>query len=177
MPFISTKTNVNVPKEKEIQLKERLGQAIAIIPGKSESWLMLAIEGDVPMYFRGDDSAPTAFIEVKIFGSASPDAYSRMTKEELLELVSRQNDAINSLDAQRYDASAVIEHLVQVTHEMHNLRYHDADRSHCQDRVDDWISEMYTKYPIYIVSAEKVNARPENAFEIKKENDDEDTNS
>ena len=81
MPFISTKTNVNVPKEKEIQLKERLGQAIAIIPGKSESWLMLAIEGDVPMYFRGDDSAPTAFIEVKIFGNASPDAYSRMTKE------------------------------------------------------------------------------------------------
>ena len=47
MPFISTKTNVTVTKEKETQLKERLGQAISIIPGKSESWLMLAIEGDI----------------------------------------------------------------------------------------------------------------------------------
>jgi len=29
MPFISTKTNVNVSKEKEIELKEKLGQAIS----------------------------------------------------------------------------------------------------------------------------------------------------
>ncbi|WP_044933281.1 hypothetical protein [Oribacterium sp. NK2B42] len=55
MPFISTKTNVTVTKEKEKQLKERLGQAISIIPGKSENWLMLAIEGDIPMYFGSDD--------------------------------------------------------------------------------------------------------------------------
>lgn len=81
MPFISTKTNVSVTKEKETKLKERLGQAISIIPGKSESWLMLAIEGDVPMYFRGDDSQPVAFIEVKIYGSASPAVYENMTKE------------------------------------------------------------------------------------------------
>lgn len=97
----------------------------------------------------------------------------RMTKEELLELVSRQNDAINSLDEQRYNASAVIEHLVSVSHELHNLRYRDGERSVCQDRLDDWVREMYTKYPIYIVSAEKVDKMPENAFEIKKENDDE----
>ncbi|MCR4611833.1 MAG: hypothetical protein K5644_08045 [Lachnospiraceae bacterium] len=81
MPFISTKTNVSVPKDKEKELKERLGEAIAIIPGKSENWLMLAIEGDVPMYFQGDDSKPVAFIEVKIFGNASSDVYKNMTKE------------------------------------------------------------------------------------------------
>ena len=81
MPFISTKTNVTVTKEKETQIKERLGKAISIIPGKSESWLMLAIEGDIPMYFRGDDSQPTAFIEVKIYGNASSDTYGKMTKE------------------------------------------------------------------------------------------------
>ena len=81
MPFISTKTNVSVSGEKETQLKERLGQAISIIPGKSESWLMLAIEGDIPMYFRGDASQPVAFIEVKIYGNASPDTYKKMTKE------------------------------------------------------------------------------------------------
>lgn len=81
MPFISTKTNVSISKEKEKQLKERLGQAISIIPGKSEAWLMLAFEGDIPMYFRGDDSQPTAFIEVKIFGNASSDVYEKMTGE------------------------------------------------------------------------------------------------
>ena len=59
MPFISTKTNVNVSKEKEVELKERLGQAISIIPGKSENWLMLAIEGVAPdhMYIRYFGSA------------------------------------------------------------------------------------------------------------------------
>lgn len=81
MPFISTKTNVTVSKESEIKLKERLGKAISIIPGKSENWLMLAIEGDIPMYFRGDGSLPTAFIEVKIYGNASSDTYRKMTKE------------------------------------------------------------------------------------------------
>ncbi len=81
MPFISTKTNVTVSKEKETLLKERLGEAISIIPGKSENWLMVAIEGDVPMYFRGDDSQPIAFVDVKIFGGASGQVYEEMTEE------------------------------------------------------------------------------------------------
>ena len=81
MPFISTKTNESVDKEKEIQIKEKLGQAIALLPGKSENWLMLSIEGDVPMYFRGDDSEPVAFVDVKVYGGASSYAYGKMTKE------------------------------------------------------------------------------------------------
>ena len=96
----------------------------------------------------------------------------KMNREELLELISRQREAISSLDVQRYDASAVIEHLVQVTHEMHNLRYHDAERSHRQDRLDDWYREMYTKYPLYLVSAEKMDKMPENPLEIRKETED-----
>ncbi len=81
MPFIETKTNVTVTPDKEKALKERLGQAISLIPGKSEGWLMLAIEGDTHMYFRGDDSQPTAFVEVKIYGNANPDAFRKMTAE------------------------------------------------------------------------------------------------
>ena len=81
MPFIETKTNVTVTPEKEKALKERLGQAISIIPGKSESWLMLAIEGDKPMYFRGDNSQPIAFVDVKIYGGSNPDAFRKMTAE------------------------------------------------------------------------------------------------
>ncbi|WP_026508024.1 phenylpyruvate tautomerase MIF-related protein [Butyrivibrio sp. MC2013] len=81
MPFISTKTSAIITKEQELQLKERLGQAISIIPGKSENWLMLAIEGDIPMYFKGDNSQPVAFIEVKIYGGASSEVYEKMTAE------------------------------------------------------------------------------------------------
>ena len=93
----------------------------------------------------------------------------RMTKEELMELVSRQSEAIDSLNMQRYSSSAVIEHLVRATHEMHDLRYHDAERSNCQDRLDDFVREMYGKYPMYIVSADKVDKMPENPCEIGKE--------
>lgn len=81
----------------------------------------------------------------------------QMTKEELLELASRQNDAINSLDEQRYNASAVIDHLVSATHELHNLRYHDGERNVTQDRLDDWVREMYARHPLYIVPAEEVS--------------------
>ena len=79
MPFINTKTNVTISKEQEITIKERLGQAISLIPGKSESWLMLAIEGDVPMYFRGEGAEPVAYVEVKVYGGATHEACNKMT--------------------------------------------------------------------------------------------------
>ena len=82
----------------------------------------------------------------------------KMTKEELMELVSRQNEAISSLDEQRYHASAVIEHLVRASHEMHDLSYRDSRRSFCQDRLDDFVREMYGKYPMYTVSANVTKA-------------------
>ena len=37
-------------------IKKELGQAIEIIPGKSERWLMISIEPDSRMYFHGDNS-------------------------------------------------------------------------------------------------------------------------
>lgn len=79
MPFINTKTNVKISKEKETILKERLGKAIEIIPGKSENWLMLNFEDNNKMYFRGDDSNNIAFIEVKIYGASTSDTYDKLT--------------------------------------------------------------------------------------------------
>ena len=81
MPFITTKTNVTVSKEKETQLKERLGQAISILPGKSESWLMTGFEDGYHLYFRGDNSEPIAFVEVSVFGSSDKNAFSKLTGE------------------------------------------------------------------------------------------------
>lgn len=86
----------------------------------------------------------------------SREILERMTKEELIELVNRQEEAIKCLNMQRYTASAILEHLVHATQDMHDLRYHDAEREHSQNYVDDFEREMYKKYPLYIVSVEKV---------------------
>ena len=56
---------------------------------------------------------------------------------------------------QRYDANAVIEHLVAATENMKNLRHHDAERDHNQEYLDDYVRQMYMKYPSYIVTADK----------------------
>lgn len=81
MPFIESKVSVKTTEEQQKKLKERLGQAIAIIPGKSESWLMVNLQDEQMMYFRGDDSEPIAFICVNIYGSSDPAAFEKMTGE------------------------------------------------------------------------------------------------
>ena len=80
MPYIKTTTNVDVTAEKEQIIKQKLGKAIEIIPGKSERWLMLSINPDVKMYFHGDEDK-MAFVEVSIFGKASPQNYQSLTAE------------------------------------------------------------------------------------------------
>lgn len=81
MPFVNSKVSVKVTPEQKVELKTRLGEAISLIPGKSESWLMLNIEDEQNMYFRGDDSEPIAFVVVNIFGDPNKDAFDKMTAE------------------------------------------------------------------------------------------------
>lgn len=81
MPFINSKVSVSISQEKEEELKTRLGQAITLIPGKSESWLMVGFEDSFHLYFRGDNSQPAAFIEVKVYGNENPSAFNALTAE------------------------------------------------------------------------------------------------
>ena len=78
MPFIGMTTNVAVGKDTELSLKRRFGEAIAIIPGKTEAKTMMAFTDGCVMYFKGDD-APMAFVEVKCFGSSPGEAYNELT--------------------------------------------------------------------------------------------------
>lgn len=80
MPFINVKTNSSVSKEKEVALKSALGQAITAIPGKSENWLMVEIEPERKLYFKGTD-APAAMVEVSVFGSSNPSAFGNLTNQ------------------------------------------------------------------------------------------------
>ncbi|MGN0455332.1 MAG: phenylpyruvate tautomerase MIF-related protein [Acutalibacteraceae bacterium] len=79
MPYINSKISTKITKEQETQLKTQLGQAIAIIPGKSERWLMVGFQDEFPLYFGGDNSAPSAFIEVSVLGEEDGNAFSELT--------------------------------------------------------------------------------------------------
>lgn len=81
MPFIDSKVSVTISQEQEAELVKRLGQAISLIPGKSESWLMTGFEENYHLYFRGENNTPTAFVEVKVFGSENKAAFSALTAE------------------------------------------------------------------------------------------------
>lgn len=78
MPFINVKTNVPVAQDKKESIKSALGKAITAIPGKSEGWLMVGIEPEYDLWFKGSD-APAAMVEVSVFGSASASAYNALT--------------------------------------------------------------------------------------------------
>ena len=60
MPFINSRVSVQVTKEQEEALKEKLGKAISIIPGKSEQWLMIEFADGCNLYFQGNKKEPTA---------------------------------------------------------------------------------------------------------------------
>ena len=80
MPFIDSKVTVKISPEKEEAIKQKLGQASAIL-GKSESWLMVGFEDEYNLYFKGAKCEKAAFVDVKLFGSASSQAYDQMTGE------------------------------------------------------------------------------------------------
>lgn len=78
MPFINVKTNKQIADDVKVSIKSKLGTAITLIPGKSESWLMVGIEDSYDLWFKGTGD-PAAMVEVSIYGSASADAMSALT--------------------------------------------------------------------------------------------------
>lgn len=81
MPCIQTKVSIKLSEEKERNIKTRLGQAISILPGKSESWLMVGFEDECRLYFKGSNEQPMAFVEVQLFGKSNDKAYEQLTAE------------------------------------------------------------------------------------------------
>jgi phenylpyruvate tautomerase PptA (4-oxalocrotonate tautomerase family) len=81
MPFIGSRISMKISKEKEETIKEKLGKAIELIPGKSETFLMVGFEDNYSLYLGGKKLEKGAFIEVKIFGKASKDSYDKLTAE------------------------------------------------------------------------------------------------
>ena len=79
MPFIFSKVNIPISKGQELALKARLGRAIALVPGKSEEYLLAGFEDGCHLYLRGKDNEPIAYVEVDIFGNEEHWGYDRLT--------------------------------------------------------------------------------------------------
>lgn len=79
MPFIDSKITCKLSDTQKDTLKSALGQIIATVPGKSETYLMVGFNEDYPLYFGGKKLDKGAFVEVKIFGSAPKSALEQVT--------------------------------------------------------------------------------------------------
>ena len=87
MPFVDVKISKKIMPEEEILLKTELGKAISVFPGKSESWLMCNIADEQHIWFKGQNDAPAAFVEVKLFGGVDAGSADQFTARisDLLE--------------------------------------------------------------------------------------------
>lgn len=80
MPYIKATTSLALTEEKKRELKEDFGKLIEIIPGKTEKWLMVAVDDGVYTAFAGEDASPAAMIEVDLLGAASTEVYASLTE-------------------------------------------------------------------------------------------------
>lgn len=81
MPYIKLTTTAKVDADKAAALKTAFGKAIEHFPGKTEQWLMVAVEDGRRMWFRGDDSADAAMVDVDLLGQINRAASEEMTAD------------------------------------------------------------------------------------------------
>ena len=53
MPYMHTRFTGSITPEQENALKTGFGKAIALLPGKSEQWLMVDFEDHCRIWFHG----------------------------------------------------------------------------------------------------------------------------
>ncbi len=88
MPFIDARFSTPLNESQEENIKKRLGEAITLI-GKSEAYLMVQIEGDCKLYFKGNKDDESAYFEVKLLGKSSKANYEKLTVA-LCEIASQE---------------------------------------------------------------------------------------
>ncbi len=80
MPFINVKTSTKLSEQVKLEIENKLTGAITLLPGKTPNYFMCAVEDNISMMFHGEKQ-PTAFVEVKIFGKSTREAYTNLTAE------------------------------------------------------------------------------------------------
>lgn len=80
MPYIHVRTTEKIDEIKKEVIESKLTKAITIIPGKTEAHLMCSVQDNVSMMFH-NEKAPMAFVEVKLLGKSTKEAYGNLTAE------------------------------------------------------------------------------------------------
>ena len=94
MPFIDVRSSGPITPETERSLKETLGEKIALIPGKSESSLMLQFSDNCRLWFGGEQEGPIVFANVMLYGSAAPEYYAKF-KAAVIPVLEKELGAKN----------------------------------------------------------------------------------
>lgn len=81
MPYIHSVVSVKMSQEQKDSVKSKLGQAINEMPGKSEGSLMIAMQDEQTMYFRGKPKDKAAFVELKMLYTQTLAAKEDFTKK------------------------------------------------------------------------------------------------
>ena len=74
MPFIDVRATETIGPEQEQTLKARLGEAIGLIPGKSEGSLMIQFSDNCRLWFGGQQGN-FVFVNVMLYGAAEKRDY------------------------------------------------------------------------------------------------------
>jgi len=69
MPYLQIQTNVEVTTEKQTKLLKAASHTVASALNKSENYVMIALQTDIPMLFAGSDE-PLAFVQLQSLGLA-----------------------------------------------------------------------------------------------------------
>jgi len=80
MPFVVVRVNTAMTTEQELGLKAQLGQAIGLVPGKSEEYLLVDVENRCHLFLVGDGQTPLAYLEASVFGNEGHAGYAAFTR-------------------------------------------------------------------------------------------------
>ena len=81
MPFVSVMTNQKVSAKQETEIKSAVGRILKDVAGKPEEWLMVALSGGHPIFFKGARDTACAMIEIKYLGAFTADQKKKITIE------------------------------------------------------------------------------------------------
>lgn len=104
MPVIHVHTSHELSLAQRSALKTHFGQSISAVPGKSEEWLMCIFDNG-PMYFAGDDTKPSAYVEVNVFGDSVPRANWEQLTKSIMAGFAAETDIPNDRTYIRYTAT------------------------------------------------------------------------
>ena len=89
MPYVDIIASTEITSQQEMSLKASFGGIISVIPGKSEKSLMLRMQDKQRMWFAGDSSEPSAFVNVMLYKNADRE-YCKAFSEKAIEIIEEE---------------------------------------------------------------------------------------